>query len=240
VQYHYPLPLPLKTKKAINNYSGNFSYRDEFNSKSLSGDWIFLRTVKKPWHSLSTKKGFLSLAVRPQTVSGLMNPSYVARRQQHSNFVASTTISFEAKGENEKAGLLCFMHEDHFYFLALSRVNNQPSVQLFQSPANKSDSNSMILLASQKIAGKAKTAYLKVEGKTDEYTFYYSTDNKNWTEVKKVDGKFLSTKLAGGFGGNFVGVTVGLYATSLGKPSTNSAAFDWFQYSGNDEVFRKN
>jgi xylan 1,4-beta-xylosidase len=29
-----------------------------------------------------------------------------------------------------------------------------------------------------------------------------------------------------------------LYATSLGKPSTSRAFFDWFEYEGNDEVYR--
>lgn len=43
----------------------------------------------------------------------------------------------------------------------------------------------------------------------------------------------LSTARAGGF----VGSVFGLYATSLGKPSSTKAAFDWFEYKGNDPVF---
>ncbi|WP_425394155.1 hypothetical protein [Actinomadura oligospora] len=30
--------------------------------------------------------------------------------------------------------------------------------------------------------------------------------------------------------GRFTGVLVGLYATSNGRPSTNHADFDWFEY----------
>jgi len=29
-----------------------------------------------------------------------------------------------------------------------------------------------------------------------------------------------------------------LYATSLGKPSQTSAYFDWFEYVGDDEVYK--
>lgn len=239
VQYHYPLPFPAKAKQNILPYSGNFSYKDDFTGKALSRDWFFLRTVKEPWYSLSGKKGQLVLKLRPQTVAGKGNPSYLARRQQHARFTASTSVWFDAKNGQEKAGLLCYMNEDHFYFLALSKENDQPVVQLFQSPKNMADSNAMILLAAQKLPGNKTNVQLKVEANGDRYAFYASTNNKDWTLLKdNVDGKFLSTKEAGGFGGNFVGVTVGLYATSLGTPSTNTAAFDWFQYTGKDDVYQ--
>ena len=71
--------------------------------------------------------------------------------------------------------------------------------------------------------------------------FYYSTNNTDWKLIKdNVDGKFLSTKVAGGFAANFVGSTLALYATSLGSQSTNTAYFDWFEYKGDDEVYKKN
>ncbi|HEX8314319.1 MAG TPA: glycoside hydrolase family 43 protein [Flavisolibacter sp.] len=239
VQYHYPLPFPVNTK-SLNHYSGNFSYKDEFNT-GLNTDWIFLRTVKEKWYDTKTKEGFLSLRLRQETVAGKQNPSYIARRQQHTNFTATAGLQFAAKSENEKAGLLCFINEDHFYFIGLSVKNNQPVVQLFQSPANKSDSNSMTLLAEKQLSKNNSIIQLKVEGKGADYSFAFSTDKKNWTLLgDKVDGRFLSTKVAGGFGANFVGVTIGLYATSLGIPTTNVAHFDWFQYQGFDEVFQHN
>ncbi len=66
-----------------------------------------------------------------------------------------------------------------------------------------------------------------------------STNNRDWKLIKdNVDGKFLSTKEAGGFAANFVGSTLALYGTSLGTPTTNTAYFDWFEYKGDDEVYR--
>ena len=98
----------------------------------------------------------------------------------------------------------------------------------------------MILLASQVLpAGREGSTQVKVEGNADKYSFYYKTTTSNWKLLKgDVDGKFLSTKVAGGFANNFVGCTVGLYATSLGKASTNKVSFDWFEYIGNDEVHK--
>ena len=40
--------------------------------------------------------------------------------------------------------------------------------------------------------------------------------------------RFLSSEVAGGF----VGTYVGLYATGNGAPSATPAAFDWFDYEG--------
>ncbi len=239
VLYHYPLPLPEMKLAGANKYNGNFSLKDEFNTPTLNLDWIFLRTVKKKWYSLTQKKDKLTMRVRPETVAGKMNPSYIGRRQQHTKFSASTSLIFNPASDNEKVGLLCFMNEDHFYFLCKSKENGKNIVQLYQSSANAADSNRMNLIQAVKLPENTRKVYLKVNADGADYNFFYSTDNKRWNVVKeKVDGKFLSTKVAGGFGGNFVGNTIGVYATSLGKTSSNSASFEWFHYSGNDEVHR--
>ncbi|MFN2286052.1 MAG: hypothetical protein ACK2UQ_16685, partial [Anaerolineae bacterium] len=39
-------------------------------------------------------------------------------------------------------------------------------------------------------------------------------------------GRILSTTVAGGF----VGAYLGMYASSNGQPSTSIADFDWFEY----------
>lgn len=238
VQYSYPLPIPNKKTSNVGKYSGNFSYRDDFSNRTLGRDWMFLRTVKEPWYSLTRHKDFVTLQVRPQTIAGKSNPSYIARRQQHTKFTAATSLLFNSAAENEKAGLVTFIHEDHFYFLGKTKQVGKDVIQLYQSPA-KGDSNSLIVLASHDLIGKPSSVQLKVEVERDDYRFYFSTNDKDWTHVKSVDGKFITTKVAGGFGGNFVGVTIGLYATSMGKKSTNKASFNWFRYTGDDEVHKQ-
>jgi len=81
-----------------------------------------------------------------------------------------------------------------------------------------------------------KQLFLKLEAKGKIYNFYYGTIPGEWKEVKgSVDGKALSTEVAGGF----VGVIIGMYASSQGHPSSNFADFDWFEYSGNDIIFNR-
>ena len=95
----------------------------------------------------------------------------------------------------------------------------------------------MELIASQKINDdqSKKELQLKIEARDDQYSFYYAYDRGGWNLLKdSVDGKFLSTKVAEGF----VGCMYALYATSLGSPSTTAAYFDWFEYRGDDEVYK--
>src|SRR5690606_22049446 len=114
-------------------------------------------------------------------------------------------------------GLLIFQNETHHYFLCKSVENGGPVVQLFKSAT--SDTAKPILLASQKLASN-KEVFLKIEANASTYAFYFSQQKNKWTLLKdKVDGAFLSTKVAGGF----VGSLFAMYATSNSEATTSSA-----------------
>lgn len=231
IKYSYPLPLPNVNKKPVNNFSGNYTFKDDFNDASLNVRYTFLRTVTENWYNTSGKKGWLSLQLRPETVGGSSNPSFVGFRQAHHQAVATTKLQFAPATENEKAGLVIFQNEHTFYYLCKSLSGGKPVVQLYQSTR---DSLNMNLLTEHPLASKNGEVQLRIEPKNDIYTMSFSTDGKSWVKLKDVDGKILSTEKAGGF----VGSVFGLYATSMGKPSNTKAHFDWFQYKGNDPVFR--
>ena len=230
VKYKYPLPQPKINKKPTTIFSGNFTFRDEFSNVPLNHRYTFLRTVTKKWYSTSEKRSTISIQLRPETVSGTGNPSFVGFRQQHNECMATTALDFVPKTENEKAGIIIFQSEHHFYYLCKSIENNKPVVQLFQSTPG----DDMKLLASKELYSIHQKLYLRMQPKNAVYTISYSTDNKKWTTLHDVDGKFLSTKTAGGF----VGSVFGLYATSLGKESSSKAYFDWFEYKGQDTIFK--
>lgn len=237
VKYHYPNPVqPLSAPLAI-PFGGNFLVRDEFNTEQLDLNWAHLRTPHEKWLSLSEKKGYLSIKLRPETCSGVMNPSFLGRRQQHLTGYASASLTFSPVSENEKAGLLVFQNENHFYFICKSLSSHQPVVQLYKS-AEKSEKNaSMELIASRSIPAvqSGGELRLKIESHGKFYAFSVSDSSGHWNMLKdSVDAKYLSTKVAGGF----VGCLYALYATSTGVPSTSVASFDWFEYRGDDEVYK--
>jgi alpha-N-arabinofuranosidase len=71
-----------------------------------------------------------------------------------------------------------------------------------------------------------------VEAHEQAYSFYFADKPDEWRAVaEEVDGRILSTPVAGGF----VGAYIAMYASSNGGPSTNNADFDWFEYVGSDQ-----
>ncbi|MGH7600027.1 MAG: glycoside hydrolase family 43 protein, partial [bacterium] len=233
VQYHYSFPLKPSPEAVATPHRGNFKFRDEFTTEALNHNWVFLRTPREKWHDLKSRKGFLSMHLRPESCAENMNPSFLGHRQQHLQGAASVAIDFSPKAENEKAGLLIFQNEKHFYFLCKSLNGNAATIQLY-----KSGEQQMELLAALALPDnqKTKSSYLKIEAHGDTYAFSFATDPDKWMLLQdNVDGRFLSTRIAGGF----VGCVYALYATSLGKPSSNSAYFDWFEYRGDDEVYHQ-
>jgi xylan 1,4-beta-xylosidase len=236
VQYSYSYPIKKVKQKSQMPYSGNYKLKDEFSKTSLDKNWIFLRTINENWFSLSERKNYLTMKLRPETASGTGNPSFIARRVQHSNGYASLSIDFNPQNENEKAGLIIFQDEQHFYYLCKSINGNKLEVQLFKSSTDPK-TESMELLISKRLDLKKlmKELFLKIEIKGTDYNFYFSYDNSNWILLKdKVDATFMSIKKAWGFVGN----VVAMYATSSGKPSSNSAYFNWFEYGGSDGIYK--
>ncbi|NLT51047.1 MAG: glycoside hydrolase family 43 protein [Ignavibacteria bacterium] len=234
VQHFYTHPFPDLASDEPNYYSGNFSLTDEFNDSTLNPDWIFLRTPKEKWFNLEESK--LKIKLRPETCSGLSNPSLIARRQQHAIGTASASMEFKPEAENEKAGLLAFQNEDHFYYMCKSVEAGNSVIQLYKS--NPDAENDMELIASEKIGEKknADEVQFKIDADEDKYTFSYKAGNEDWKVLMKdADGKFISTDIPR----DFCGGIFAMYCTSLGKTSENEAVFNWFSYTGNDEIYRK-
>jgi alpha-N-arabinofuranosidase len=238
VQYQYPYPIKSSSGKLKTQYNGNFKLRDDFDKNSLDQNWVFLRTPKEKWYDLKTKKGFLSIHLRPEMCSEKVNPSFLGHRQQHTSGYVSLAVNFSPTSENEKAGLMVFQNENHFYYLCKSISEKKEIIQLYKSSGKENPGNKMELLAAKEIPKEQnkKEIYLKIEALENMYSFFYSYDNEQWNLLKdKIDARFLSTKIAGGF----VGCMYAIYATSLGKTSKNKAFFDWFEYEGNDKVYNK-
>jgi xylan 1,4-beta-xylosidase len=237
VQYHYALPMALAIPAGYTPLSGNFVYRDEFTSDELAITWQFLRTPHERWYGLQEKKGSLALKVRPETCAGDSNPSFLGHRQQHLEGAASVKMDFVAARENEKAGIVVFQNEFRFYYLCESVVDGHPVAQLYRSIDSVQDVNDMELIAAAPLQDSLASSglLLKIEAHGNTYGFSYGSDSGHWSVLKdNVDATYLSTKKAGGF----VGCMYALYATSLGRPSSSSAYYDWFEYNGNDSVFR--
>jgi xylan 1,4-beta-xylosidase len=194
---------------------------DNFEAETLDLCWNFLRTPREDFWSLTEHPGFLRLRLRPQMLSERVNPSFVGRRQQHINFAARTAMDFTPGGANECAGIVLLQNDDyHFRCVVAGTEKGNTVVRLIRREAGVESS-----LAEQPV-GEGRV-YFKVEAYGQDYGFYVGVQPDRWQPIAEaVYGRILSTPVAGGF----VGAYVGMYASSNGQASKNVADFDWFEY----------
>lgn len=195
---------------------------DHFDTDRLGMQWMFARTPRENFFSLDARKGYLRLKLRPETLTQNVNPSLVCRRQQHIDFIARTFMEFTPKTENESAGIALLQSSKFNFRFEYMKAGNDCYLQLTQCK------NGAETVLAQK-AFSADGLYLTVSARGQQYSFYYgSKPDENLVLAEDVDGRILSTDVAGGF----VGACLGLYASSNGEESGNAADFDWFEYVG--------
>lgn len=209
---------------------------DHFDTQTLAPQWNFLRTPRDEFWSLAARPGYLRLRLRPERLTDLANPSFVGRRQQHMRFSARAALEFKSQHDDECAGLVLVQNNEfHFRFVIMGGAVT--TVRLVKRSASEPNPQLMPIIAGADVTLaefpiEGSRFYFKVEADEQAYSFYIATASEAWRPVAEgVDGRILSTPFAGGF----VGTYIGMYASSNGKPSTNSADFDWFEYLGLDE-----
>ena len=159
----------------------------------------------------------------PSVSRNKTSPSFVGRRQQHIHFAAQTVLEFTPQNSNECAGL-ALVQNNEYHFCLVVTFGTETVIRLI-----KRASGSEEILA--EIPMEAGRLYLKVEGHGQAYNFYAAKKPDEWrTVAEAVDGRILSTPVAGGF----LGAYIGMYASNNGQPFGNYADFDWFEYNGLD------
>jgi xylan 1,4-beta-xylosidase len=198
---------------------------DHFDERTLAGQWNFLRTPRQQFWSLSKRAGYLRLQLQPERLSERGSPSFVGRRQQHICFAAHAALEFSPQTECECAGLVLVQNNEFHFRLVVTRAAGMV-VRLIKRAHGVEEA-----LAEQPVDGQR--LYLKVQALEQAYSFYVAEEPDQWRPIAEdVDGRILSTPVAGGF----VGAYIAMYASSNGQPSTNYADFDYFEYIGSDEV----
>lgn len=226
IQYSYPLPAGVEIDSTLRPLNGNFTYEENFNDDELPFSWMMLRNPETEWYDLEKYEQGIVLKTRPETVEERVNPSFLGHRQQHLKGEASLAIQFTAQEENEKAGFLAYQNEDHYYYAAVSVKDDLPVVQLYKAAE---------LLESVALENGEDEIEFRINFENDKYSFEYKTQGA-WNNLGgELDGKYLSTKTAGGF----VGVTMGPYTTSNKLGSNNEVYVKSFRYKGDDEIYKE-
>jgi len=207
VPYTLPAPKVAVASPAPVPLSGNFTWRDEFDSGAaqLAPLWLMLRTPKETWWSLTEPTGALSLTPRAETLDGLGNPAFFGRRVQHAKFETSLSL-VPAQAGDVSAGLALVQSEQHFYYFAVRRAAE--GLVLFLELA---DGGKPAVVVSKSLPA-AESLELRLVADDLCGTFAYRTDGGEWQPLAAgADLKPITAKAAGD-GMHFTGAVVGPHA----------------------------
>ncbi|KAF1686181.1 glycoside hydrolase 43 family protein [Pseudoxanthomonas broegbernensis] len=185
---------------------GGFAIEDEFDAQRLPLYWMTVRTPRERWYRL--EGGALHLRARPVRLGERDNPSFLARRQQHQDATATTSLRFSPQRDGDTAGLAAFQNEDHWYLLAVTREAGAPVIALFRRDRREAAPEGERLLAVPLPSAEA-SVQLRIRARGAKYDFEYALQPGQWRSLSEgLDGTLLSTARAGGF----TGAVFGLYA----------------------------
>lgn len=202
--------LPAQPAPAI-PMAGAFTVRDEFDGPNLAPYWMMMRNPRESWYDLTSQPGALTLTARSVGLGDNANPSFLGRRQQHLNGVASTSIQWKPAKDGDRAGLAAVQSDEFWYQLALGQDEGRRVIQLVRR-AGPGDPKEGRVIASAPLSASANAPVrLRIVARGGLYDFDYSEAAEGWTSLARdADGTILSTRKAGGF----VGVTMGPFAVS--------------------------
>jgi alpha-N-arabinofuranosidase len=212
----HPLPALPASPRPTPPTTGSFAWRDDFDAPRLGLPWLFLRTPRELWWTLSVRPGSLLVEPRPVGLDSVdrknpklnANPSFVARRLQHVDFQAETAIEIQTDTLASDAGLAALQNDTNYLFLGV-RIREGHAREVFLERRDKSVAAAGIV-ARHDLPASARRLELRVSGTGRLVTAAYRLGEEAAWQVlaADLDGSLLSTQDAGGF----VGAVVGLYA----------------------------
>lgn len=197
---------------------------DSFDSPILSMQWNTIHPPLEPFYSLTENPGCLRLYLKPQTMEEICTPAFIGRRQQHTSFQASASLSFTPSSPAEEAGISLVQDDRYHYHFLLCKTKTQIVLRLVEVR------NSAVRILKE-MPANAVPLYLTVRGSQSHYDFYYGTTPDQYILFYEgADASLLSSTVNEGFTGTYIG----MYATSNHTNSSNYADFKWFSYVPSD------
>ncbi|SCE00128.1 Beta-xylosidase [Streptomyces sp. BpilaLS-43] len=202
--------------------------RDDFDSPVPAPCWVTARRLDPAAVRLGERPGHLVLHAR---AAGLDTPGavFVGRRQRDPDCTARTRVTVDADG---RGGLAVRLDEAHHYEVetgggtvrAVARIGPlSHSVAEHRVPPGpmtlRIDITTTVDLPPTVTGRDAPVPPGLRVGGPDTLRLGYETADGGFTVLADLDGRYLTTEVAGGFTGR----VIGMYATR------GSAAFDWFE-----------
>jgi alpha-N-arabinofuranosidase len=195
--------------------------RDDFDADTLALPWNFRRNPTPGDWSLSERPGSLTLKCSPVTLSDVAPPSFVGRRQEHFHCRFTSSVEFAPLTAFDEAGITVIMNEEYHYEVFL-RLNDQG----IRTVAVRRRVGDLVAIVAEEPI-EDDIVVLSIDATPEQYRFGIETPNVGHKVLASGSTRYLSTEVAGGF----TGVYLGMYATSNHHESTTCAYFDWAEYA---------
>ena len=190
--------------------AGEASGRDEFDAARLDHRWVTIRRPAADFASLLARPGSLTIDGAGSSLDSA-NPAYVGRRQQHHRCRARTRVDIGADGG---AGLSVMMDREAHYDVfvrgerVVARARVGPLVQVVGEAPRPPGPVTLCVETAPHPLGP-------------DMVVLGFEDDANVVVLAELDGRYLSTEVAGGF----IGRTIGVFAEDC------TADFAWFDYA---------
>lgn len=192
---------------------------DSYSSLGLPWGWHSIGNPVLANYSLTARKGWLRLIPTGETLESVKSPTFVARRQTETDFVCTTLLDCSNMGEGMQAGLTAYAAPLNHYDVMVEKRDGKI---YFKSNIRIGE----LAYAANEIPLKGTKAYLRIASDRDYYYLMCSDDGRDYTTLAKMDFRYLSTEVIGGF----TGVMLGLFAQNPSGVTDDTADFDWLEY----------
>lgn len=196
-----------------------YRFYDDFSKNELGLMWNHLWNPHESDYSLVDPLNKLRLNCSKIPLnSQSQSPTFVGLRQQLFQCKVESKFELISEQEGDEAGLVVYANSSHHYEIAIRMKDGNPHILLRRQIGRLKSIEFM-----QQINNAS--SIVRIVADNDWYRFYYYENDADPIMIGKGETRYLSTEVAGGF----TGVYIGFYAMSEQK-SGGYGLFDYFDY----------
>jgi len=211
------VPMPADPIREEFNFVKRHVPADSYASLGLAMGWHSIGNPDLSRYSLTERKGWLRLKPTTTTLDKATSPTFVARRQTEKRFTSTTLLDASHMSEGMQAGITAYAAPLNHYDVLVEKKDGHLVVRSNIRLGELAHSSKEMTL-------KGNKAYLRISSDGAYYYMQASADDKMFETLAKMDFRYLSTEVIGGF----TGVMLGVFAQ--GESPNGFADFDWFEY----------
>lgn len=216
------VPMPLDPVREEFNYVKRDVPADSYSSIGIPWGWHSIGNPDYSRYSLTERKGWLRLKPTTTTLDKATSPTFVARRQTEKVFTATTLLDASHIEEGMQTGITAYAAPLNHYDVIVEKRDGKLYAKSNIRIGELAHCDKEVPLNSNKV-------YLRITSDAAYYYMQVSDDGKRFQTLGKMDFRYVSTEVIGGF----TGVMLGVFAQCT-SPENMYADYDWFEYKTNE------